>query len=60
MKQIKLNNLIKKIKIDKRTDKSLPKLSDRNDPNILKKKLSNPINLNQFITVAPKNEEETI
>ena len=48
LKQIKLNNLIKKIKIDKRTDKSLPKLSDRNDPNILKKKLSNPINLNQF------------
>ena len=47
-KHIKLNNLLKNIKIDKNGNKSLPKINERNDKNLLKKKLSNQLNINQI------------
>ena len=45
LKQIKLNNLLKKIKMDKKNEKSVSKI---NEKNLLHKKLLNQININQI------------
>ena len=47
LKQIKLNNLLKKIKIDKKNDKSVSKI---NEKNLIHKKLINQVNINQIKT----------
>ena len=48
-KQIKLNNLLKKIRIDKNGNKSLSKVNnEKTEKNLLKKKLSNQLNINQI------------
>ena len=45
LKQIKLNNLLKKIKINKKNEKSVSKI---NEKNLLHKKILNKININQM------------
>ena len=48
LKQIKLNNLLKNVKIDKNGNKTTSKINEKKDKNLLKKKLSNQLNINQI------------